>query len=65
MGHIEAERELPAPVAAVWAMIADPSTWADWFTIHEKWLSEVPPTLTEGTRSIGPWTASRRHAGFR
>ena len=24
MGHIEAERELPAPVAAVWAMIADP-----------------------------------------
>ena len=50
MGHIEAEHELPAPVDAVWAMIADPSTWADWFTIHEKWLSEVPPTLTEGTQ---------------
>jgi uncharacterized protein YndB with AHSA1/START domain len=50
MGHIEAERELPAPVDAVWAMIADPSTWADWFTIHEKWLSEVPPTLSERTQ---------------
>jgi uncharacterized protein YndB with AHSA1/START domain len=48
MGHIEAERVLPAPVDAVWAMIADPSTWADWFTIHEKWLSEVPATLTPG-----------------
>ncbi|HZQ32084.1 MAG TPA: SRPBCC family protein, partial [Mycobacterium sp.] len=32
MGHIEAERELPAPVDAVWALIADPSKWADWFT---------------------------------
>jgi uncharacterized protein YndB with AHSA1/START domain len=50
MGHIEAERELPAPVDAVWAMIADPSTWADWFTIHEKWLSDVPATLTPGTQ---------------
>jgi uncharacterized protein YndB with AHSA1/START domain len=50
MGHIEAERVLPAPVDAVWAMIADPSTWADWFTIHEKWLSEVPATLTPGAQ---------------
>ena len=50
MGHIEAERELPAPVDAVWAMIADPSMWADWFSIHEKWLSEIPSTLTPGTQ---------------
>ena len=50
MGHIESERELPAPVDAVWAMIGDPSTWADWFTLHEKWLSDVPATLTPGTQ---------------
>jgi uncharacterized protein YndB with AHSA1/START domain len=50
MGHIEAERELPAPRDAVWAMISDPSTWGDWFTIHDKWLSEVPATLTPGTQ---------------
>ena len=31
-------------------MIADPSTWADWFTIHEKWLSEVPAALSPGTQ---------------
>jgi len=49
MGHIEAERELPASVDAVWALIADPSTWADWFTIHEKWMSDPPATLTPGT----------------
>jgi uncharacterized protein YndB with AHSA1/START domain len=52
MGHIEAERELPAPVDAVWAMIADPSTWADWFTIHEKWLDEPPATLTPGVHLV-------------
>jgi uncharacterized protein YndB with AHSA1/START domain len=50
MGHIEAERELPAPVDAVWAMIADPSTWGNWFSIHEKWLSEVPSVLAHGTQ---------------
>ena len=50
MGHIEAERELPAPVDAVWALISNPSSWADWFTIHEKWLSEPPATLTAGTQ---------------
>jgi uncharacterized protein YndB with AHSA1/START domain len=50
VGHIEAEREISAPVDAVWAMIADPSTWGDWFSIHEKWLTEAPATLTPGTR---------------
>ena len=34
------QRELPASVEAIWATISDPSTWADWFTIHEKWLQE-------------------------
>lgn len=52
MGHIEAERHLPAPVAAVWAIIADPSTWGDWFTVHEKWLQEAPATLTAGENLV-------------
>jgi uncharacterized protein YndB with AHSA1/START domain len=50
MGHIEAARELPAPPEAVWATVADPSTWGTWFTIHERWMEEPPPTLTAGTR---------------
>ena len=48
MGHIEAARELPAPIEAVWAMIVDPSAWGEWFTIHEKWMEEPPETLTAG-----------------
>jgi hypothetical protein len=27
MGHIEATRKLPPPADAVWALIANPSTW--------------------------------------
>jgi uncharacterized protein YndB with AHSA1/START domain len=50
MGHIEASRELPAPPEAVWAMVADPSTWATWFTIHERWLEEPPATLAAGAQ---------------
>ncbi|HEY7053154.1 MAG TPA: SRPBCC family protein [Mycobacterium sp.] len=50
MGHIEAERELPAPVDAVWALISDPSSWADWFTIHEKWITDPPATLAAGSQ---------------
>lgn len=52
MGHIEAERDLPAPVEAVWATISDPSTWTNWFTIHENWLQEPPATLTPGAQLV-------------
>lgn len=50
MGHIEATRELPASPEAVWATVADPSTWGSWFTIHERWLAEPPATLIAGAR---------------
>ena len=50
MGHIEATRELPAPPEAVWATVADPSTWGSWFTIHERWLAEPPARLAAGAR---------------
>lgn len=49
MGHIEASRQLSVTPNALWATVADPSTWDKWFTIHEKWLQEPPATLTEGT----------------
>jgi uncharacterized protein YndB with AHSA1/START domain len=50
MGHIEATRELPAPPEAIWALVADPSRWGDWFTIHEKWLDEPPSPLAPGNK---------------
>lgn len=48
MGHIEATKQLSVSPDALWATVADPSTWDQWFTIHEKWLQEPPSTLTEG-----------------
>ncbi|KIU16178.1 type II toxin-antitoxin system Rv0910 family toxin [Mycolicibacterium llatzerense] len=49
MGHIEATKTLSASPEAIWAIVSDLSTWDKWFTVHEKWLSEVPPTITPGT----------------
>lgn len=50
MGHIEATRELAASPEALWAIISDPQTWDQWFTVHDKWLEEPPATLTSGVK---------------
>ena len=49
MGHIEATKHLSVSPEALWQTVSDPSTWDQWFTIHEKWLSEPPATLSEGS----------------
>jgi hypothetical protein len=49
MGHIEATKQLSVSAEALWQTVSDPSTWDQWFTIHEKWLSEPPATLSEGS----------------
>lgn len=48
MGHIEATRDLSAAPDALWATVANPNTWSEWFTVHDKWMQEPPATLTEG-----------------
>lgn len=50
MGHIEATRELNASPDDIWAIISDPQTWDQWFTVHDRWLDEPPATLTPGAR---------------
>lgn len=50
MGHIEASRTLSATPDALWVTVANPSTWGEWFTVHDKWMEEPPATLTVGTR---------------
>jgi uncharacterized protein YndB with AHSA1/START domain len=50
MGHIEHSGTIPAPVEAVWATIVDLSTWNQWFTVLERWMTEPPEILTEGTQ---------------
>lgn len=52
MGHIEAKQQLNATPAAIWKLIADPSTWDDWFTIHAAWLSVPPTTINSGDRLV-------------
>ncbi|WP_025736700.1 type II toxin-antitoxin system Rv0910 family toxin [Mycobacterium genavense] len=49
MGHIEATRELSAAPAALWATVANPHTWNEWFTVHDKWMEEPPATLSAGS----------------
>jgi carbon monoxide dehydrogenase subunit G len=48
MGSIESTKQLSVSPDALWKTVSDPSTWDQWFTIHEKWLQEPPSTLTEG-----------------
>ncbi|MBI3216593.1 MAG: SRPBCC family protein [Mycobacterium sp.] len=48
MGHIETSRELTADPQALWAWVANPTTWHDWFSVHESWLAEPPSPLTAG-----------------
>lgn len=49
MGHIEKTATLSAPAEKLMGVITDPSTWGEWFTIHERWMVEPPATLTAGT----------------
>ncbi|MBU3061632.1 SRPBCC family protein [Nocardia sp. NEAU-G5] len=48
MGHIEYTRKMTATPEALWAMVGNPNTWGDWFSIHERWMEEPPATLTVG-----------------
>jgi carbon monoxide dehydrogenase subunit G len=50
MGHIEATRELSATPEALWATVANPNTWGEWFTVHDKWMEEPPATLAAGAK---------------
>jgi uncharacterized protein YndB with AHSA1/START domain len=50
MGHIEATRDLSASPDALWATVANPNTWGEWFTVHDKWMEEPPAVLTEGAK---------------
>lgn len=48
MGHIEATRVLTASPEALWARVATPASWGEWFTIHDEWVEEPPEYLGAG-----------------
>ncbi|WP_024802337.1 SRPBCC family protein [Nocardia sp. BMG51109] len=52
MGHIEYTRTLSVPPEALWAVVGNPNTWGDWFSIHERWMEEPPATLEVGDKLV-------------
>ena len=52
MGHIEATRTLSASPEALWAQVSNLESWDQWFSVHEKWMADVPAQLTEGTQLV-------------
>ncbi|MFF0491202.1 type II toxin-antitoxin system Rv0910 family toxin [Nocardia sp. NPDC003482] len=52
MGHIEYTKKMSADPQALWAVVGNPNTWGDWFSIHERWMEEPPATLAPGTKLI-------------
>ena len=53
MGHIEVTKVF-ANIApdALFATVADTSTWGEWFTVHEKFMEEPPAKLEVGSRLV-------------
>lgn len=52
MGHIEASRTLSVSPEKLWGIVADPGTWGDWFSIHERWMEEPPAEMTTGGQLV-------------
>jgi uncharacterized protein YndB with AHSA1/START domain len=48
MGKVNSTVAIPAPRERVWELIADPSSYERWLTIHTKWKDEVPAGFSEG-----------------
>jgi len=52
MGHIEYTKTMTATPEALWAVVGNPNTWGDWFSIHDRWMEEPPATLAVGDRLV-------------
>ncbi|WP_067673908.1 type II toxin-antitoxin system Rv0910 family toxin [Nocardia miyunensis] len=52
MGHIEYTKKMAAGPEALWAVVGNPNTWGDWFSIHERWMEEPPATLEVGSKLV-------------
>lgn len=48
MRTVEVNATCSASPEKVWEVMADPSRWAEWLTIHKSWKSAVPPQLSQG-----------------
>lgn len=50
MPEITTSRTLDVAAEKAWAVVSDPSRFAEWNTLHTRWGSEPPTSLEVGTR---------------
>lgn len=50
MANANVSKEIAAPQATVWAVLANPSRFEEWLTLHTKWKDEPPTELSKGTQ---------------
>ena len=50
VGHVTRHANLAVPPAALWSVLADPRTWADWLTVHQRWVVEPRTAFVPGAR---------------
>ena len=53
MSTVENTKELTATPEKVWAVVSDLADWEKWLTIHQKWKSDVPAKIGQGTQVTG------------
>jgi carbon monoxide dehydrogenase subunit G len=51
MGQLSASREIAATPDRVWALVAAPSSYEGWLSLHQKWKGEVPAEFTLGANA--------------
>jgi uncharacterized protein YndB with AHSA1/START domain len=49
MAKVDVTREIAAPQEKVWALLANPSSYPDWLTIHDGWRGEAPTEVSQGS----------------
>ncbi|MET7768403.1 SRPBCC family protein [Nocardia sp. NPDC005366] len=52
MAHIEVTKLLTVNPARLYATIADPSTWGNWFALHDNFVEEPPKQISVNTRMV-------------
>lgn len=50
MAEVAVSKEIAAPREKVWAVLANPSRFEEWLTLHDKWKSEAPAQVSLGAR---------------
>lgn len=50
VGHVTRHANLSATPAALWSVLADPRTWSDWLTVHQRWMAEPRAQFVPGAR---------------